>query len=141
MNTNTMELIGVHPVKHSDLGFNNTLFGGKLLYWLDGDSVAYAMQLCDTPEWLRYQSINVHLKSLQALVILLRSMHQSMLSELLLLLNVEARRHNVYTGQQNIILATDIKFVKVDEEGNPLPLEQKAINRFNKMQQEKLVKE
>ena len=25
-----MDLIGVHPVKHSDLGFNNTLFGGKL---------------------------------------------------------------------------------------------------------------
>ena len=29
-----MKLIGVHPVKHSDLGFNNTLFGGQLLAWL-----------------------------------------------------------------------------------------------------------
>ena len=44
-----MDLIGVHPVKHSDLGFNNTLFGGKLLYWIDGDAVAYAMEVCDTP--------------------------------------------------------------------------------------------
>ena len=45
----TMKLIGVHPVKHSDLGFNNTLFGGKLLYWCDGDAVAYVMEICDTP--------------------------------------------------------------------------------------------
>ena len=35
-----MQLIGIHPIKHSDLGFNNTLFGGKLLSWLDADSVA-----------------------------------------------------------------------------------------------------
>lgn len=132
-----MELIGVHPVKHSDLGFNNTLFGGKLLYWLDGDAVAYAMQWCDTP---RMVTVSIdkctfkkpagpsHLIKIYAEVVSLGTTS--------ITLNVEARRHNVYTGQQNVILGTDIKFVKVDEEGNPLPLDQKTITRFNKKQQE-----
>ena len=44
-----MQLIGVHPVKHSDLGFNNSLFGGQLLSFVDSDAVAYAMEVCDTP--------------------------------------------------------------------------------------------
>ena len=44
-----MELISTRAIKHSDLGYNGTLFGGQLLKWLDGDAVAYAMQICDTP--------------------------------------------------------------------------------------------
>jgi acyl-CoA hydrolase len=49
-----MELISTHPIKESDLGFNRTLFGGKLLYWLDGDAVAYA-NTATHQGWLQFQ--------------------------------------------------------------------------------------
>jgi acyl-CoA hydrolase len=42
---------------------------------------------------------------------------------------MEARAHNVYTGNQVIILKTHIKFVHIDEEGHPIPLGEKARNR------------
>ena len=35
-----MELLNTHPVKKSDLGFHENLFGGKLLAWLDASAAA-----------------------------------------------------------------------------------------------------
>ena len=123
MKINEMSLIGVHPVKQSDLGFNGNLFGGKLLYWLDSDCAAYAMEACDTP---RMVTVSVdkcifkkkagpsHLIKTYAMV--LKFGHSSVT------LGVEARRHNVYNGNQEVILSTEIKFVRVDEDGYPLPI-------------------
>jgi acyl-CoA hydrolase len=48
-------------------------------------------------------------------------------------LYLEARAHNVYTGRQNIVLKTHIKFVHIDEEGNPIPIGEKGKNRINKL--------
>ena len=46
---------------------------------------------------------------------------------------LEARTHNVYTGKQTLILKTQIKFVQIDEEGNPIPIGEKGRNRINKI--------
>jgi acyl-CoA thioesterase YciA len=41
-------------------------------------------------------------------------------------LYMEARAHNVYTGKQAIVLKTNIKFVSIDEDGNPIPIGEKG---------------
>jgi hypothetical protein len=46
---------------------------------------------------------------------------------------MEARAHNVYTGKQVLVLKTHIKFVHIDEEGNPIPIGEKGRNRINKL--------
>lgn len=128
-----MQLIGVHPVKHSDLGFNNTLFGGKLLYWIDSDAVAYAMEVCDTPRMVTVTMDKCvwekpagpsHVIKIYADVVKFGTTSVT--------LNVEARRHNVYNGKQQLILATDIKFVRVDEDGNPIPISERIKIKFKK---------
>lgn len=43
---------------------------------------------------------------------------------------IEARSHNVYTGQQKEILRTIIKFVRIDEESNPIPISERAKDRI-----------
>jgi acyl-CoA thioesterase YciA len=48
-----------------------------------------------------------------------------------LTLYMEARAHNVYTGKQVLVLKTHITFVHIDEEGNPIPISEKAKNRIN----------
>ena len=40
----------------------------------------------------------------------------------ILLFLVEARTQNVYTKKQEVILSTSIKFVRIDEEGNAIPI-------------------
>jgi acyl-CoA hydrolase len=128
-----MNLIGVHPVKHSDLGFNNTLFGGKLLYWIDGDAVAYAMEVCDTPRmvtvtmdrcvWEKSAGPS-HVIKIYAEVVKFGTTSVT--------LKVEARRHNVYNGKQQRILETDIKFVRVDEDGSAIPISDRVKSKYLK---------
>ncbi len=48
-------------------------------------------------------------------------------------LYMEARAHNVYTGNQIVILKTNIRFVRIDEEGNPVPIGEKGRSRIQKL--------
>tara|TARA_Y100000389_G_C17425648_1_gene499369 strand:+ start:208 stop:636 length:429 start_codon:yes stop_codon:yes gene_type:complete len=126
-----MNLIGVHPIKESDLGFNRQLFGGKLLYWIDGDAAAYAMQISDTPRMVTVSMDKCvfRRKTTQSHIIKIYAEIKEF-GTTSVTLEVEARRHNVYNGKQEVILSTDIKFVRVDEDGYPLPITSKTKQKF-----------
>ena len=118
-----MELISTHPVKKSDLGFHGNLFGGKLLAWIDAAGAAYASQVCDSPRMVtvlieeclfKKPAKEGHLLKIYGKVLTIGTTSVT--------LKVEARSHNVYDGRQAIILTTNIKFVRVDEQGEPIPI-------------------
>ena len=46
-------------------------------------------------------------------------------------LYLEARAHNVYSGSQNVILSTKIKFVRIDENNEPIPISERVKTRYN----------
>jgi acyl-CoA thioesterase YciA len=122
-----MELLNTHPIKKSDLGFHGNLFGGKLLAWIDAAAAGYSMQLCDTPRMVTVSIDKCYFekpaKEGQLLKIYGRP---SKLGTTSLTLYMEARAHNVYTGNQVIVLKTNIRFVRIDEEGNPIPINEKG---------------
>jgi acyl-CoA thioesterase YciA len=118
-----MQLISTHPIKKADLGFHANLFGGKLLAWIDAAGAAMAMEVCDTP---RIVTVKIDeclfkrpAKEGQLLKIYGRVKEIGNTS---LTLMLEARAHNVYSGQQTIILSTNIKFVRIDESNEPIPI-------------------
>jgi acyl-CoA hydrolase len=45
-------------------------------------------------------------------------------------LYIEVRKHNVYTGEQEIVTHTNIKFVRIDEDGNPIPISDRVKLRY-----------
>ena len=118
-----MELITTHPIKKSDLGFHGNLFGGKLLAWIDAAGAAYAAQDCDTPRMVTI-AIDKCIFKKPAREGQMLKIYGSVaeIGTTSITLNLEARAHSVYTGQQSIVLSTNIKFVRVDEDGNPIPL-------------------
>ena len=118
-----MELISTHPIKKSDLGFHGNLFGGTLLKFIDSAAAGYAMQLCDTPRMVTV-SIDKCLFEKPAKEGQLLKIYgvPSALGTTSVTLYMEARAHNVYTGNQVIVLRTNIKFVRIDEEGNAIPI-------------------
>jgi len=127
-----VELISTHIVKKSDLGFHSNLFGGKLLSWLDASAAAYAMQVCDTP---RVVTVSIDQCNFE------RPAREGQLLKIYgnvidvgntsLSLELEARSHNVYTGIQNVVLGTKIKFVRIDEGGNPIPISDKVRTKYS----------
>ena len=125
------QLISTHPIKKSDLGFHGNLFGGKLLSWLDAAGAAYAMEVCDTPRMVTIKIdeclFKKPAKEGQLLKIYGKVFEFGNTSLPLLL---ECRAHNVYTGKQSPVLTTTIKFVRIDENGDPIPISERVKNKY-----------
>ena len=126
-----MRLISTHPIKKADLGFHANLFGGKLMAWIDAAGAAFAMEVCDTP---RVVTVKIDecifkrpAKEGQLLKIYGRVAEFGTTSVTLYL---EARAHNVYSGSQSVILSTNIKFVRIDENNDPIPLSDRVKNKY-----------
>jgi acyl-CoA thioesterase YciA len=135
-----MEILNTHPIKKSDLGFHGNLFGGKLLAWIDAAAAGYAMQLCDTPRMVTV-SIDkcIFEKPAKESQLLKIYGHPTRIGNSSITMYMEARAHNVYTGKQALVLKTHIKFVHIDEEGNPIPVGEKGRNRILRMIEENTI--
>jgi acyl-CoA thioesterase YciA len=133
-----MEIISTHPVKKSDLGFHGNLFGGALLRWLDSAAAGYAMQLCDTPRMVTVSidQCNFERPAKESQLLKIYG-YPVRVGNTSMTLYMEARAHNVYTGNQALVLKTNITFVQIDEEGNPIPLGEKAKKRIQSMLESK----
>ena len=122
-----MELLNTHPIKKSDLGFHGNLFGGTLLKFIDSAAAGYAMQLCDTPRMVTVSIDKCFFEKPAKEGQLLKIYGSpSSIGNTSVTLYMEARAHNVYTSNQIIVLRTNIKFVRIDEEGNAIPINEKG---------------
>jgi acyl-CoA hydrolase len=129
-----MELLNTHPIKKSDLGFHGNLFGGKLLSWIDASAAGYAMQLCDTPRMVTVSidKCNFEKPARESQLLKIYG-YPTRVGNTSMTLYMEARVHNVYTGNQELVLKTSITFVQIDEGINPIPLGEKAKTRINNL--------
>lgn len=128
-----MQLISTHPIKKSDLGFHQNLFGGKLLAWLDAAGAALAMEVADTPRMVTIKIDECVFKKPAKEGQLLKLYGEvKEVGNTSLTLYLEARAHNVYSGSQSVILSTNIKFVRIDENGDAIPISDRVRSKFNK---------
>jgi acyl-CoA thioesterase YciA len=127
-----LQLISTHPIKKSDLGFHANLFGGKLLAWLDASAAAYAMEVCDTPRMVTVKIDECIFKKAAKEGQMIK-MYGSVaeIGNTSITLYMEARSHNVYSGKQNVILSTNIKFVRIDENNDPIPISERVKQKHN----------
>lgn len=118
-----MQLISTHPIKKSDLGFHANLFGGKLMAWIDAAGAAMAMEVADTPRMVTIKIDECIFKKPAKEGQLIKIYGKvSEVGNSSLTLYLEGRAHNVYSGSQSVILSTNIKFVRIDENNDPIPI-------------------
>ena len=126
-----MQLITSHPIKKSDLGFHANLFGGKLLAWLDAAGASLAMEIADTPRMVTVKIDECIFKKPAKEGQLIKMYGDVVeVGTTSLTLYIEARAHNVYSGNQSVILSTNIKFVRIDENGDPIPISERVHSKF-----------
>lgn len=126
-----MELITTYICKASDLGIHNNMFGGEMLSLIDISGGAYASQICDTPRMVTIKIDELVFKNpvkVGNIIKLYGSVKEFGNSSVTLY--IEARRHNVYNGQQEVLVHTNIKFVRIDEEGQPAQIEERVKKRY-----------
>ena len=126
-----MKYITQHPIKKSDLGFHGNLFGGKLLAWLDAAAASFASEFCDTPRMVT-KSIDKCVFNKPAREGQLLKIYGKVekIGNTSIDLKLEARSHNVYNGKQNVILATNITFVRIDEMGDAIPISERVKSKL-----------
>jgi acyl-CoA thioesterase YciA len=133
-----MELLATHPVKKSDLGFHGNLFGGKLLSWVDAAVAAYAMEKCHTQNMITIAIdecvFKRPAKEKQLVKIYAKMTKVGNTSATFM---IEARAFNVFRGDEVVLLATRMTFVRVDEEGVPIPISEQ-VKRLFKIPESKL---
>jgi acyl-CoA thioesterase YciA len=131
-----MELLATHPVKKSDLGFHGNLFGGKLLSWLDASVAAYAMETMRNRRMVTIAIDKCEFKKPAKEGSLVKIYAEiSQIGKSSVTFNVEARAFNVYTHKDSVILSTKFIFVRIDEDGNPIPISKQVIDDFNERRQ------
>ncbi len=124
-------IISTHPIKKSDLGFHGNLFGGKLLAWLDAAGAAYAMEVCDSPRMVTVKIDECVFKKPAKEGQLIKIYGKVLdIGKSSLTLELEARSHNVYSGTQSVILSTNIKFVRIDENGDSIPISDRVKTKY-----------
>jgi len=128
-----MELISTHICKGKNVGVHGNLFGGIMLSWLDESGGAFAGQCCDTPRMVTLKlSETVFKKPVRPGHII--KIYGSTLSigKTTIVIKLEARRHSVYNGTQKVVCTTDITYVRVDGDGEAIPLSEKVRAKYNK---------
>jgi acyl-CoA thioesterase YciA len=129
-----MELLMTKVCMTKDIGVHGNLFGGIMLSWIDEAAVAMANRICKSPNMVTRKmteilferpvkvgySINIYGKPV--------SMGNTSLA-----LNIEARRYNVYTEEEAVVCTTTIVFVRIDEEGNKIPIAGEVKRKFEEM--------
>jgi acyl-CoA thioesterase YciA len=126
-----MELLATHPVKKSDLGFHGNLFGGKLLSWVDAAVAAYAMEKCHTQNMITIAIDEcVFKKPAKEKQLVKIYAEMTRVGNTSATFKIEARAFNVFRGDEVVLLATKMTFVRVDEEGVPIPISEQVKRLF-----------
>ena len=127
-----MELITTRVCMASQIGVHGNMFGGEMLSVLDESGAVYTCQICDTPRMVT--------KKIEE-VIFQRPVKTGNLIKIYggvekigttsITINLEARKHNVYTGAQDLVCSTKMVFVRIDDEGAPVPISERVKKRYD----------
>lgn len=127
-----MELITTKTVLASDMGANDNLFGGIMLCWLDLSGAAYAAQVCDSPKLVTKKFEEVVFEKTVKIGNLIKIYGEVVkFGNTSISLKLEARKHNVETGTQQLVCSTKVIFVKINDDGEPVPISDRVKLRYD----------
>jgi len=126
-----MELISTYICKAGDIGVHSNMFGGHIMALIDDSAASYAAQICDTPRvvTIKIDSL-VFEKPVKSGNIVKIYGEVKEFGNTSVTLYIEMRKHNVYNGKQDVVTHTHIKFVRIDDEGNPLSISDRVKTRY-----------
>ena len=126
-----MKLISTHVCKTQNVGFHGNLFGGVMLSWLDEAGAAFAAEVSGTPRVVTVKITEVIFRKPvrpgQIIKIYGRVVNFGNTS---VTIKLEARRHSPYNGSQKIVCTTDMTFVRIDGDGDPVPINKDVKREF-----------
>lgn len=127
-----MELITTRVCMASQIGVHGNLFGGEMISILDESAAVYCCQICDTPRMVtkKIEEVIFQRPVKTGNLIKIYGSVES-IGNTSITINLEARKHNVYTGVQDLVCSTKMVFVRIDDEGVPVPISERVKKRYD----------
>lgn len=130
-----MELITTHICMAKDLGVHGNLFGGIMMAWIDEAASSKAVSLCHTPNMVTIKVDELVFKKKVKEGYLIRIYGEvAHMGNTSVTFKIEARKVSVYTHEEDVVVTTNITFVRIDEEGRPTPIPTMVKDRFKDLQ-------
>jgi acyl-CoA thioesterase YciA len=116
-----------------DIGVHGNLFGGNMLAWLDEAAATWACNVCRNPNMV---TVKIDEMIFERPVKIGNQVNiygrVEEVGKTSLKLYVEARTKNFYTGGEKIVCSTFFIFVRIDEDGTPVPIDEAVRKKYNK---------
>ena len=114
-----------------DIGVHGNLFGGMMLAWVDEAAAALATKVCHTPNMVTIKIEEVVFK--KAVKVGMQNHIYGEVSHVgntSISMKMEARKYNVYSGEETVVCTTNITFVRIDENGDAVPIPSLVKDRY-----------
>jgi acyl-CoA thioesterase YciA len=107
------------------------MFGGTILSIIDDASASYVSQICDTQRVVTLKIEELIFKRPVKSGNIIKVYGEIVeFGTTSVTAYIEVRKHNVYTGLQETVTHTKIKFVRIDDEGKPLHIHEYVKQRY-----------
>ncbi len=137
MNINNMELISTHYVMAKQVGYHGNLFGGTMLAWIDEAGAAFACQIADTGRMVTKYMSEVNFERAVRPGQLIKLYGRCLkIGKSSVTIEIEARRHSIYNGTQKTVCKCNIVFVRIDGDGEPVPIAPHVRYKLDKKEME-----
>ncbi len=119
-----MELITTKVCMTKDIGVHGNLFGGIMLAWLDEAGAGYACQMSHSTRMVTRSMSSVEFcKPVKVGRIVKIYGELVRFGRTSVTIRLEARSHNPHSQKQKIVCSTEMAFVRIDEDGEAIPIE------------------
>lgn len=128
-----MQLINKKIVMTKDIGIHGNLFGGTLMAWVDEAAGSFAVEFCHSPHMVTIKVGELLFKKPLKVGNYVHLYGEvAHLGNTSITMNIEARKFNVYSGEETIVCTTSITYVHIDNEGNPLPINESVKENYRR---------
>lgn len=118
-----------------DLGVHGNLFGGIMLSWIDEAAVAMANRICKTPNMVTRKMTEILFEKPVKVGYVINIYGEAVsMGTTSIALSIQAKRYNVYTEEEVTVCTTQVVFVRIDEDGNKIPIAGEVRRRFEEQQ-------
>jgi acyl-CoA thioesterase YciA len=126
-----MELITTYICKKGDIGVHDNMFGGTIMSLIDDAAASYTAQICDTQRVVTLKIDELIFKKPVKVGSILKVYGDVIeFGNTSITVEIDVRKHNVYTGMQETVTHTKMKFVRIDDDGKPIPIHQFVKDRY-----------
>ena len=130
-----MEKLAIKLCMTKDIGVHGNLFGGHMLAWLDEAAATWACSVCKNPNMVTVkidemvferpvkngQQVNIYGEVTK-------------IGKSSITMYIEARHVNFYTGEEKIVCSTIFTFVRIDDSGSPIPIDDSVHKQYTHLE-------